>query len=190
MMASRRNFTLVLLIGLLFLLPPYGRAEAGAAGKMNEGVNAGTSNTLGLEALGRGGFYGLFYERLLSPFVGVGSGFSYYRSSKHETSTKVIPLYANLYSSFELRRPFFTFGVEYLTSSATKENEDHSYPSLFDSSEKLNDLSLIIPTIGAGYEAKTSHFFLRATFYYLLIPLPRAGAIGVPWIGGSMGSYF
>lgn len=166
-------------------------------------------HALSVEALGKGGLYSLNYDYLASSKSAIGFGFSYQSIRAQPTVSDAqvelvtLPIYANFYFPFQDHRPFLSTAVTFLKAHATANvdlssvfsgvqityaatPEDHQQQLTIDkadlSMDNSLDLLLAIPSLGVGYEYRTSE---GAIF--------RVQALGFiydklsPWAGLSFG---
>lgn len=166
-------------------------------------------HTLTVETLGPGGLYSLNYDYLVSLKSALGFGISYQSLranptvSDAEVQLITLPVYANFYFPFNEHRPFVSTAVTFIKAHATA-NVDLS--TLFggmqwsydqgEGSQKqtltvekadmsLNnniDVLVAVPSLGAGYEFRTSE---GAVFRVQALTIIADKII--PWAGLSFG---
>ncbi|MCC2679033.1 MAG: hypothetical protein K0R29_1609 [Pseudobdellovibrio sp.] len=164
-------------------------------------------NIIQLELLGRGVFYGLGYERMVTPEISLGTSLSYTKINLNpyfiETEFQVItmPLYMNYYvnpgrHNFVLTGGLTVFSIEAkarfndATTVALNEYQDSNpdgnvAPFSFEEIEATTSGVIALPQAGMGYEFRgTSGFMTRANLYAFYV-----GKI-VPFLGLSVGVAF
>lgn len=141
-------------------------------------------NGLSLELLGRGGFYSVDYDRMISNSVALGVGFSYLSLNVYDFSSDnlfvsgfILPLYANFYFSPEPNHIFLTAGMDVILAYGR-----------FSDSKVTNEGTGggVIGTLGAGYEYRGRGGFLLRLTPYLVLAASRV----YPSAGVSFGGTF
>jgi hypothetical protein len=167
-------------------------------------------HALTVETLGKGGLYSLNYDYLASAKSAIGFGLSYQSIRAQPTISDAqvqlitLPVYANFYFPFQEHRPFVSTAVTFVKAHATanvdfsnifsgiqltysangspEDKQELKVDKADMSFENSVDLLLAIPSLGAGYEFRTSEgaiFRLQAlAFVYDKI---------TPWAGLSFG---
>lgn len=165
-------------------------------------------HALSVETLGKGGLYSLNYDYLASLKSALGFGFSYQSIRAQPTVSDAqinlitLPVYANFYFPIQDHRPFLSTAVTFIKAHATanldlssvfsgmrltytSETEDGQELTIDKADFNMNnkvDLLLAVPSVGAGYEYRTSDgaiFRIQAlAFVYDQI---------TPWAGLSFG---
>ncbi len=136
-------------------------------------------SVLGVEVLGRGLVYSVFFDRALDDQLVAGIGFGHVKltsPSKTDTVT-VIPVYANYYFAREAGSLFASGGVTVATADVDNLKSNTSGVE-FGSAP-------IVPTVGLGYENRSdAKFLFRMAAYALVAENVR------PWVGFSLGYAF
>lgn len=159
-------------------------------------------NVVQVEALGRGFFYGLSYERMVSPQASLGIGFSYAVAHSSigffDTTFQVmsLPLYFNYYTNPGRHNLVFTGGVNILAFEAKVKTNDTQIAALgVDNEEYTYSLGeaefkgsavIPVPQAGMGYEYRGTSGFMTRTNLYAVYVINRI----VPWLGFSVGVAF
>ena len=135
-------------------------------------------SAVSLELLGRGFFYSLNFDRVISDDIAVGAGFG--TASTDNGSISMIPVYGNYYFKRDANSLFATAGVA-IIPSATNGN------SLRLSTARLNySTPSVAPELGLGFESRgDAGFLFRGTAYVIITD----GKV-FPWGGVSFGYAF
>ncbi len=162
-------------------------------------------NILQIELLGRGIFYGIGYERMVSQEIGVGASLSYTKFNFNpffiDTEVQVItvPLYMNYYTNPGRHNFVLTGGLtawhiqatsrvsDSLSAALDDQNDPNgtTNPYAFDEIEFTASGTFAVPQAGMGYEFRgSSGFITRANMYAFYI-----GRI-LPFFGLSVGVAF
>jgi hypothetical protein len=130
-------------------------------------------NAISVEALGRGMYWSVNFDRMMSDNFAIGVGFSYATASGG--SSAVIPIYLNWYLSTGDSRPYLTGGFDVLVPT----------PTVSFLSSTTTALGSFAGVVGAGYEYRGPTGFLFRVAPYVFV-----GSAIVPWVGVSFGYAF
>lgn len=129
-------------------------------------------NAVGVEALGRGGAYSIFYDRMATDSLAIGVAFAVGTGGSIGTSSGAftIPLYMNFYLSGADSRPFISGGATLSTGPLSL------------SSVSTRTGTEVYGNVGFGYEYRGPTGFLFRVTPYVFI-----GPTIAPWVGISFG---
>ncbi len=132
-------------------------------------------NAFGVELLGRGLVYSVFYDRVMSDVTAAGFGIGSVSTSQGN-STFVIPAYFNYYLAKNESSVFLTGGASIITNTAQVGGDTTTVGSLKFPS------TFVVPQAGVGFEDRSDAGFLfRVTGYAML------GSSVTFWAGFSFG---
>lgn len=189
------------LILYLVLLPLLGLAKTNRATSSDAQLNTGYkprnvygNNFLGVELLGRGGLYALYYDRAITSRLSVGSGLSYYQVNLVGINfdIAIVPIYLNYYFSGPVHRAFITGGasVSYVKAEVfdayylNTELPRHDI-ELVDNYSMVRETS-VSPSVGIGYEYRSRPGFTFRGVTYIHAFNNRV----FRWYGATLGTHF
>lgn len=132
-------------------------------------------NAFGVEALGRGGAYSLFFDRMATEQMAIGVGIAFGTGGAIGTTSGAltIPIYMNFYLSGADSRPFITGGATLSTGPL----------SLTSVSNRTG--TEVYGNVGFGYEYRGPTGFLFRVTPYVFV-----GPTIAPWVGITFGYAF
>jgi hypothetical protein len=149
------------------------------------------SNAISLELLGRGGLYGVSYDREIIESIALGAGFSKWSLGDVGSGTisvLAIPVYGNYYFGSRKHRAFLTAGAAWCRVTV---NLDGVFDGLFgvpteEVSTGPETATFLIGTAGGGYEFRGDGGFLFRLSFYAMVARESVAPFG----GLSLGYAF
>ncbi len=135
-------------------------------------------SAIGLEILGRGPAYSIFFDRVLSDDLVAGLGYGTASMDNVSATAQMIPAYFNYYLARDQASLYLTGGVTVVANSGDVKGDKTSIAGL-----EIKDG--VIPTVGLGYENRSDAGYLFRLAGYALI-----GGSVKPWVGLSFGYSF
>ena len=164
-----RALIAVAIISAASLIPGTARAEH---------TRVTNPSAIGIEVLGRGVAYSLFFDRVLSDDLVAGIGYGSASMDVAPNSAQLIPVYFNYYLARDQASLYLTAGATVVANSGDVKGDKTSIAGL-----EIKDG--VIPTVGLGYENRSDAGYLFRIAGYALI-----GGSVKPWAGFSLGYSF
>lgn len=135
-------------------------------------------SAFGLELLGRGIGYTIFFDRVLDDDLVAGIGYGTASVSGQATSARLIPAYFNYYLARQQGSLYVTAGATMVMNSGDVQGGSTSIGGI-----TIN--SGVLPTFGVGYENRSDAGYLFRVAGYGMIAESFS-----PWAGFSLGYSF
>lgn len=162
----------------LFLLSAALASVASMQPAYAEHTRVTNPSAIGLEVLGRGIAYSIFFDRVVSDDLVAGIGYGSASMDVLSDSAKFVPAYFNYYLARDQASLFITGGATIVTNADDVKGDKTNIGGL-----EIEDS--IIPTFGLGYENRSDAGFMFRGGVYGLV-----GGNVKPWAGLTLGYSF
>lgn len=160
------------LLGVLLL------TNAFAAESFAQHTRMTNPNSVGVEGLGRGIRYSIFFDRAVSDDLVAGIGYGSIGSTINADHA-LIPFFMNYYLNREGKSVYVTAGASWLLNGSAAAGQTSNLGNM------AFPVSGVIPNFGIGYESRVDQGFLFRIAAYGMITTTLS-----PWLGFTFGYSF